>query len=1283
MKYKNLLIFSWLILAVFSGYCQQQINYQNAKPSTPEVASFAKNVDIPMNYSTGAPVINIPLYSAKSGEMEIPVSLSYNASGLRVEEAATWVGLGWSLSTGPNLSRVVRGLPDESPGGYMHTPSYYSVKHIESLPHEFDLSDPLYLERWDFEVNVYPNGGVDLEPDIFSFSAMGYSGKFFWNQDSNKFIFSPYQNIKINNEVGFALTLPNGVKCQFGGPENEVATYSVTTSYVDGYTMAPVDGALSPYISSWTIKEMYDPTGKKIEFFYGKDILVREFGRGGETRKNVGGGQVIMQNTASFYKQDNNKPILQKISADNCDIIFKRHATIREDVANEGKSLDTIVIKDKNGIELKSFLFKYGYFISPDSTLLWGLEQYIGIARKRLFLKSVQEFKSVITDSLPAYQFTYNSTELPSRLSTSQDYWGYYNGKSNGLFLMPRIPKHPYIPFTDIFINPLATDYSYAGADRRIDSSFTQARILTGIKYPTGGITSYFYEPNRVPVWQFDPQASIEQPDLIKKSYTFMPLLYAEPPYPRDYAATFTITRPLTQVLVTPTLPPPCEPYYNNASCLYTITITNTATSTVMSYFSITVPFYLYLPEGNYTVACHVAGGTDDPIGLFTVRFDWAESPELENFMVGGLRIKKIISEDALGNSIARSFSYNLPLSPLTSSGFLGGFPTHCIKDYNAITGDFKYIQWVSNSSIPLSNDGKLVNYSYVTEFFDTAKLSFKTEYEFTHEMSTIKFGQDDGAPPTTKEWQNGSLAGKKVYEKTSSGYRILSEEHTLYQPNNMLVDLYGLARRELRPYYVATEWFVPVSTEKIEYAYPNNQQTTLSATTTSTYTDNFLLRKTNITNSKGQVIENKIWYPGDYNNVAGFNIQTLVNSNILTIPIKEETSINGKIKSGNIIKYTGDGLASEIYNYENANQADTVLHNRNLVLENNYNLKTSVFYDINRNLKQLLKTNDKPSTYIWDNQLNGITGEYFNFYPVAVVQNADSFSVAYTSFEALSRGNWNASGGSLSDNTAPTGSMCYLLTSGNIYKAGLSSSNVYIVSYWSKSGSYTVTGSGAVKTGRSVNGWTYYEHQVTGVTTVTISGSGYIDELRLFPAGAQMTSYSYKPSVGISSQCDVNNHITYYEYDQFNRLSILRDQDKNILKKICYNYAGVQENCGLGTEAQWQVINSYCEQATGNTGNLIKIEKNTNPNSSTFGNTRTVTVPNAGECPVCNISTCSGLDKKCINGICETGVKHNTSAVRINKTTWKCYYRYIWSDGSMSPEYEEPTTTTTPCILN
>lgn len=58
------------------------------------------------------------------------------------------------------------------------------------------------------------------------------------------------------------------------------------------------------------------------------------------------------------------------------------------------------------------------------------------------------------------------------------------------------------------------------------------------------------------------------------------------------------------------------------------------------------------------------------------------------------------------------------------------------------------------------------------------------------------------------------------------------------------------------------------------------------------------------------------------------------------------------------------------------------------------------------------------------------------------------------------------------------------------------------------------------------------------------------------------ITGYTYKPLVGMTSMTDASSRTTYYEYDSFQRLRYVRDQDRNILKVYCYNYAGQSIDC-------------------------------------------------------------------------------------------------------------------------
>ena len=60
-----------------------------------------------MSEYTGTPNIRIPLLEVKSGDVSYPIELYYDASGIKVEQNATFVGLGWNLSYGGSINHVV------------------------------------------------------------------------------------------------------------------------------------------------------------------------------------------------------------------------------------------------------------------------------------------------------------------------------------------------------------------------------------------------------------------------------------------------------------------------------------------------------------------------------------------------------------------------------------------------------------------------------------------------------------------------------------------------------------------------------------------------------------------------------------------------------------------------------------------------------------------------------------------------------------------------------------------------------------------------------------------------------------------------------------------------------------------------------------------------------------------------------------------------------------------------------------------------------------------------
>ncbi|MFL5786440.1 MAG: hypothetical protein ACJ748_00175, partial [Flavisolibacter sp.] len=182
---------------------------------------------------------------------------------------------------------------------------------------------------------------------------------------------------------------------------------------------------------------------------------------------------------------------------------------------------------------------------------------------------------------------------------------------------------------------------------------------------------------------------------------------------------------------------------------------------------------------------------------------------------------------------------------------------------------------------------------------------------------------------------------------------------------------------------------------------------------------------------------------------------------------------------------------------------------------------------------------------------------DYGNQLVIAFAINGRFNEIAYTSFESDGSGNWTIGSAVRNPSDAITGKYSYALSNGNISKIISNLSKSYIVSFWSKNGTATVNGNSS-SISLSRNGWTYNEILLpAGTSSVTINGSGttIIDELRLYPSLAQMSTFTYQPLIGITSKCDLNNRIEYYEYDGYGRLSVIRDLYGNIIKTYAYLY--------------------------------------------------------------------------------------------------------------------------------
>jgi hypothetical protein len=110
MKYFLIIAQLFISAVVFSQTDDYQTTHlsQTAPPS-PNAASLGLYGAIPVGHYTGVPDISVPIYEIELDGKKFPVNISYHASGIKVSQEASVVGLGWTLNAGGCIVKEVRG----------------------------------------------------------------------------------------------------------------------------------------------------------------------------------------------------------------------------------------------------------------------------------------------------------------------------------------------------------------------------------------------------------------------------------------------------------------------------------------------------------------------------------------------------------------------------------------------------------------------------------------------------------------------------------------------------------------------------------------------------------------------------------------------------------------------------------------------------------------------------------------------------------------------------------------------------------------------------------------------------------------------------------------------------------------------------------------------------------------------------------------------------------------------------------------------------------------------
>ena len=523
---------------VVESFAQQN----NVMPliQSPNASGLGTFGSIDISAFTGLPNISVNVFSLKQGDIPINCELRYMGGGVRPSAHPGWVGQNWALSVGGVVTRKVNGGVDEvqNTGVLPTDPNYNKYSFLYGgyniLNNNNWNTSGFATSNWpnNYSPNILPTN-INPAPDEFSFTLpTGVSGSFFLDHLGNWEVKSKSSaNLKINVQTGYptiskissynglpysinlcrtiytiTITDELGYVYTFGNSSNaiEFSRGAKSAAYVDGNNVTIYPDVIA---NAWYLTQVTSPTGNVVNFSYvrNENQYVQVVSYPGMASvsfpvTSMAGaiGTYANQQTSATYSGQVISPVyLSQISCNNFTVNFNVSQTTElqynyhngvftnSNFGYQDLEINDMVSPSSSDINQLSKWYELNSIIINDNTgntrekYTFGYNNNIN---QRLFLNEFRKINLDNTGTDMVYGFTYNLTALPAYNSLQQDQWGYFNN-----ITFPAVVTGITDPN---LTNPNPPGYF------AMDGNNAQAGILQTIKYPTGGSSTFNWEPN-------------------------------------------------------------------------------------------------------------------------------------------------------------------------------------------------------------------------------------------------------------------------------------------------------------------------------------------------------------------------------------------------------------------------------------------------------------------------------------------------------------------------------------------------------------------------------------------------------------------------------------------------------------------------------------------------------------------------------------------------------------------------------------------------------------------
>ena len=1140
----------------------------NVLPPSPEASALAKYADVPINLYTGAPLITIPLYDVRERDLQVPVFLSYHGSGHKVEDEAPRVGLGWALNAGGLVTRSIRGLPDEyGPGGFLHQAAIAGNvgKYLTGTDEErFQAFDAM------------ARGCLCAEPDVYYFNFASYSGKFQFDWDGSIHIASATKlritpiGLNPSNDSfiqGWEIITPDGIRWVFDVKETTSSRFDAL-GILQNPCVAIVDKKEPPH--TWHLAEVSSPfTNSSVRFEYTEYFQTTERWSV-ETQIHNEHLAPASPNKEKLTSVTKGKYLSRLFTSSGDTTIDFLPGAERTDVKDSAlKTLGAIRVTNRLGEVVKHWELAYHYDVG------------------RLGLQSVQELGGA--EKQPPFRFDYYSGKLPGVLSHQQDHWGFYNDN----------PAQTLIPATvaERSSGPVPLD----GANRAPAPKKLTIGMLKQITYPTGGKDTFEFEPHE---YSFEQDRQLKEESIIDKRLEgHVPPDSESPPGLYNDEKEFVLQK-MTDLKLS---------FFVNSNIIFgggTLgfgsVIVQHSDGELVAHLSLGITDSIFKTLHNVRAGTYkfVVTAKVPPASIGRISaaatLEWEEGTgtfKTRRQQGGGVRISKIVRQFGFGGpeKVTRYLytmqkdGEEISAGSLLESNYIYDQWMNCITNSSGFVNiiEPRFFRYSQNRSALGTTHGSHVGYSQVTVIHGADGENGRTLYKFTSAIDLpANFFSDQRptkvpfAPATSFDYRRGLLkeqidfpaASDTPVRRVVNGYTfpfhsidglkvgweiprigglqgagggITGAGHLHRYAFQKYPNIVGYARLVNRQSHLhgGTDPFV------IETAYEFHEGGHKQ-----------LSRERRVTSEGMFLTEYK--YASDYPAGTDAAIDELVSRHVADALIESVTfRADGLVISARRNRYAlFDGRARpsqvETASIDEPFKAE---HPRFDAVASLYESR-HVFraYDFNGNLLEQSEPGGMVTCYIWDRAGTQL---------LAKVDNATRGQVFYENFEDTLE--------ATTTEQAYTGTRSKFVT--GAYSLDPSQlpqlPGDYTFSYWQKIGQKP---------------WSRVEKRISGYVPGTPISTdpigGFLDEVRLYPSAAHITSFTHKPLRGLQTRSDLNDLPTFYEYDGFGRLSFVLDHDRYV--RTHYEYV-FPESDGVKP-----VLPGHVRTYTALTGGLEAVEE-------------------------------------------------------------------------------------------